>query len=250
MFGTARELHQKIDDFLKGPKWICKTITIEGDELDANRNPLTEEVNLWRQDSLEGVGELIGKPSIKDMLYCPEKHFWDSDSHKQIISQSNTVSGWWEAQQGLPKGATVVPLIIGSDTTHISVFSGGKSAWSVYLMIGNILKADWQCPSKQMQFLLDYLPITKMKIFTNNKTRQVILYRLFHCCMQLLLGPLYDFKEKELIEIVCCDSGNALFSCWHMLWTIWSSVLLRATRRVPVPLAMQRLSITEDVSPA
>ncbi|KLO06143.1 hypothetical protein SCHPADRAFT_986881, partial [Schizopora paradoxa] len=205
-FSTSRELLERIDDLPKGPDWFCESITIEGDELDANGKPITEEVELWGRDILEGTAELFGKPSIKGMLHKPEKHYQDRDGNEQIISESNTASGWWDAQKTLPDGATAVPLIIGSDKTQLSVFSGDKSAWPVYLTIGNIPKADRRCPSKRTQFLLGYLPVTKLKIFSNKNTRRVQIYRLFHRCMRILLGPLYKLKEKELVEMVSNDS--------------------------------------------
>ncbi|KLO14426.1 hypothetical protein SCHPADRAFT_927923 [Schizopora paradoxa] len=205
-FNNSRELLGKIDDLPKGPEWFCESITIEGDVSDANGKPVSEEVELWGRDILEGIAELFGKPSIEGMLHKPERHYTDSDGTEQIISQSNTASAWWDAQEDLPDGATVVPLIIGSDKTQLSVFSGDKSAWPVYLTIGNIPKADRRCPSKRTQFLLGYLPVTKLKIFSNKNTRRVQIYRLFHRCMRRLLGPLYNLKEKELVEMVGSDS--------------------------------------------
>ena len=40
----------------------------------------------------------------------------------------------------LPDGATIAPIILSSDKTQLSVFQGDKSAWLVYLTIGNISK--------------------------------------------------------------------------------------------------------------
>ena len=44
-------------------------------------------------------------------------------------------------EKKLPPGCTTVPVILASDKTHLSDFSGNKSAWPVYLTIGNIKKA-------------------------------------------------------------------------------------------------------------
>ena len=38
-------------------------------------------------------------------------------------------------------GATIAPVIIVSDKTQLSTFSGDKLAWPVYLTIGNIEKS-------------------------------------------------------------------------------------------------------------
>jgi hypothetical protein len=43
-------------------------------------------------------------------------------------------------KEKLPEGSTAAPLIISTDKTQLSHFSGDKQAWPVYLSIGNINK--------------------------------------------------------------------------------------------------------------
>ncbi|KAF8241316.1 hypothetical protein K440DRAFT_573394 [Wilcoxina mikolae CBS 423.85] len=43
-------------------------------------------------------------------------------------------------QESLPDRSTVVPVILGSDKTMLSTLRGDKSAWPVYLSIGNLSK--------------------------------------------------------------------------------------------------------------
>ncbi|KAI6022609.1 hypothetical protein EDC04DRAFT_2869733 [Pisolithus marmoratus] len=100
-----------------------------------------------------------------------------------------TADWWWDMQGKLPAGTTVVPIILSSDKTSLSVFSffatsGDKKAWPVYLTIGNISK-DLECFKK--------------------KTRSLAGYRLFHHAMSLLLQPLGDAgcKGKAMI----CTNG-------------------------------------------
>ncbi len=103
--------------------------------------------------------------------------------------------------------ATVIPPHpwLRQDTT-IGIHRRQICMASISHTIGNIPKEDRRCPRKQTQFLLGYLPVTKLKIFGSKKTQQVEQYRLFHRCMKILLGRLYDLKEGELMEIVCGDS--------------------------------------------
>lgn len=65
----------------------------------------------------------------------------------------------------LPKGATIVPVILASDKTHLSMFSGDKQAWPVYLTIGNIAQDIHRKPSERAMVLLGYLPVTKLHCF-------------------------------------------------------------------------------------
>ncbi|KAG1721620.1 uncharacterized protein EDB91DRAFT_1017225, partial [Suillus paluster] len=58
----------------------------------------------------------------------------------------------------LPDGATLVPVILSSDKTQLCQFQGDKTAYPVYLTIGNILKSIHCKPSFHTQKLIGYLP--------------------------------------------------------------------------------------------
>ena len=58
-------------------------------------------------------------------------------------------------------GATIVPLIISSDKTQLTLFRN-RSAYPVYLTIGNIPKELRRKTSLQAQLLLGYIPVTKL----------------------------------------------------------------------------------------
>ncbi|KAJ3549253.1 hypothetical protein NM688_g5199 [Phlebia brevispora] len=89
----------------------------------------------------------------------------------------------------LPVGATIVPVILASNKTQLSTFSGDKSAWPVYLTIGNIAKDIRRSPSARATILIGYLPVTKLENFSK-ENRALRGYQLFHDCMRSLLKPL------------------------------------------------------------
>ena len=68
----------------------------------------------------------------------------------------------------LPDGATIAPIILSSDKTQLSVFQGDKSAWPVYLTIGNISKEVRRQPSAHATILLGYLPVAKLVCFKDS----------------------------------------------------------------------------------
>ena len=106
-------------------------------------------------------------------------------------------------QKLLPGGATIAPVIIASDKTHLSNFSGDKSVWPVYLTIGNIDKSTRRSPTAQATVLIGYIPVTKLECFSKGK-RQYQGYQVFHDCMRSLLKP-SQTTGKEGIEMVCAD---------------------------------------------
>jgi hypothetical protein len=76
-------------------------------------------------------------------------------------------------------GATVVPVIISSDKTQLTLFRG-KSAYPVYLTIGNIAKNVRSKPSRRAQVLLAYIPTTKLGGITNKAGRRRAIANLYH----------------------------------------------------------------------
>lgn len=86
-------------------------------------------------------------------------------------------------------GATIVPIIISSDKTQLTLFRN-KSAYPVYLTIGNLPKDIRRKPSRRGQVLLGYLPTTTLEHITNKTGRRRALANLFHACMKRILEPL------------------------------------------------------------
>ncbi|KAI9459004.1 hypothetical protein HD554DRAFT_2207041 [Boletus coccyginus] len=109
----------------------------------------SEELELWMKDPVTCVRELIGNPAFDDSM------MWTGD-------------WWWQTQEHLPSGATIVPVIIASDKTHLSRFKGDKTAWLVYLSIGNLSKQVRCEPSRHGAVLLGYLPVSKLTLFEDN----------------------------------------------------------------------------------
>src|SRR5882762_8567519 len=93
--------------------------------------------------------------------------------------------------EGQKPGATVVPILLSSDRTQVTLF-GSKTAYPVYLTIGNIPKDIRRKPSHRGQILLAYLPTTKLKHVTSHAARRRMLLNLFHSCLQRILQPLED----------------------------------------------------------
>lgn len=60
-------------------------------------------------------------------------------------------------QKKLPRGATVILVVVSSDKTSLKVLSSGKEAYPAYLTIGNIPKSIRRKPSMHAQLLFAYL---------------------------------------------------------------------------------------------
>ncbi|CAA7269607.1 unnamed protein product [Cyclocybe aegerita] len=192
-FKNIREIHQTIDNDIPDRAGIWKTEDLFFD--DAPDVPYT----IRYRDPLEAVRSLWGDPSLaKHLVYRPQKVFTDEDRMSCVYTEMWTGDWWNGVQKKLPKGATVAPVIIATDKTQLTQFSGGKSAYPVYLTLGNIPKSIRQKPSKRACILLGYLPSTS-KLKVSNLSKKNISIRnqqLFHEAMRIILEPLIEAGKK------------------------------------------------------
>ena len=94
-----------------------------------------------------------------------------------------------KAIESVKPGATIIPIIISSDKTQITLFRN-KRAYPVYLTIGNLPKSFRRKPSRQGQILLAYLPTSRLLHISNKAARRRTQANLFHACMSFILSPL------------------------------------------------------------
>ena len=165
---------------------------------------------MYFRDVLECIKALFGDPEFAAvLLLVPERHYTNTDRDVRVYFDMNTGKWWWATQvsqyhthlfvaltrvvqKELEKskpGATVIPVIISSDKTQLTVF-GNKTAYPVYMTLGNLPK-DIRCkPSRRGQILLAYLPTSRLLHISSKAARRRTLANLFHACMSRVLAPL------------------------------------------------------------
>ncbi|KAG2348107.1 hypothetical protein BDR05DRAFT_875505 [Suillus weaverae] len=107
---------------------------------------------------------------------------------------------WWHAlQEQLPEGSVVAPVIIVTDKTQLTQFSGSKSAYPVYLTLGNIPRAIRHKSSQQACILIGYLSVDKISNSKLSKKEKMSRIQcLFHDSMRTILEPLKEAGQTGM----------------------------------------------------
>jgi hypothetical protein len=108
----------------------------------------TESGTLWTRNLLECIRFLLGHlPVREDLVYGPIRIF--DLGGRRIHNEIYTADWWWETKNIVPEGGTVIPLLFGSDKTHLTNVSGAKIAWLLYMTLGYIKKGVRRQSSKR-----------------------------------------------------------------------------------------------------
>jgi hypothetical protein len=142
-----RLLRKRLQSESKQLQWMKTTIAVEGQRLVVRH-----------RNALEVVSLLIGHgPFQGEIVFSPVRQY--SATGSRIYDELHTAEWWWDAQCQLPPGATVVPIILASDKTLLTQQAGGKTAWPLYLSIGNLKLSVRRSVARPGLILLGYLPV-------------------------------------------------------------------------------------------
>ncbi|KAF5388369.1 hypothetical protein D9615_000743 [Tricholomella constricta] len=210
-YQTSNELNKIIDTKIPARRPAFKHF---------EANVAGEAFDIFARDILECIRALYGDPEHAQYLcIAPERHYADADKTLRLYHELNTGRWWWSTQKVLEQtrpGATIIPIIISSDKTQITLFRN-KSAYPVYLTIGNLPKSIRRKPSRQGQILLAYLPTSRLLHISVKAARRRTLANLFHACMSRILQPLKDAGIYG-IEMM---SGDGIWRRCHPILAVY-----------------------------
>ncbi|KAI1785623.1 hypothetical protein LXA43DRAFT_1114924, partial [Ganoderma leucocontextum] len=210
-FKTAKQLDEIVDDKipLRRPVFVRHQVSAQGEKSD-----------FYARDLIACIRALYGDAEhARYLVFVPERHYADEDNTIRLYHDLHTGQWWWQTQKAVEAespGATIIPIIISSDKTQITLFRN-KSAYPVYLTIGNLPKSIRRKPSRQGQILLAYLPTTRLDHITNKAARRRVLANLFHACMSFLLEPLKEAGKTGIPMM----SGDGVWRRCHPILAVY-----------------------------
>ncbi|CAE6437348.1 unnamed protein product [Rhizoctonia solani] len=158
---------------------------------------------------IEVIQDFFANPAFKFHTRYKPWRLYTSESKKTRVYGDMAASNWWwkELEKLIARGkkyVTIVPLIIATDQTTLSIMCGGQKAYPVYVSFGNLDK-DWRRkPSKHGMYLLGYLPVDAFEDVPDKDERQRLKANLVHRAMEKMLEPLRVASE-EGVEMWCPD---------------------------------------------
>ncbi|KAG8865445.1 hypothetical protein FRC20_009827 [Serendipita sp. 405] len=203
-YKTSKALHSRIEEIAyTGPEWKFQLL------VPSYGTPIGTVEFLYR-NPMEVIQYLFSRPALAEsMEYEPKRIYRDESKEERLYSEMSTGDWWWRVQNTLPEGATVVPVILGSDSTHLTQFGGGKKAWPVYLTIGNVSSRVRNRPSQRAWMVVAYIPVVK---FSDGADIQgTLANRLYHQCMELVFSPLI---EAGVAGTTIVDSKGKARNCY------------------------------------
>ncbi|KAF7337296.1 hypothetical protein MSAN_02282200 [Mycena sanguinolenta] len=209
-YKNSIELNAIIDEKLPGrPKFTRSEVIVAG-----------EVFELYSRDIIKCVRALFGDTDFAPYLFVvPERHYADKDQTIRLYHNMHTGKWWWSTQKRVEKnnpGATIIPILLSSDKTQLTVF-GNKTAYPVYITIGNIPKEIRRKPSRRAYILLAYLPTSRLGHIKNQAARRRTLANLFHTCLSFITTPLREAGVTG-ISIASGDGklrrGHPIVACY------------------------------------
>ncbi|EJD34589.1 hypothetical protein AURDEDRAFT_131083 [Auricularia subglabra TFB-10046 SS5] len=206
-YKTARELNKLLDSLPRQVQFRHSVVKVEGYD---------DEYDLFSCNPLDVLRELVADPTFQgDIVFGAQRCFEGEENPRRMYNQMYASDFAWQTQKALPPGASPLFIIIGSDKTQLTNFSGEHSAYPVYMSIGNIDKSIRNQPSKRAFRLVAFLPTLKPDEAAMSEAKaRTLRHRLFHKVMELVFEPLFA-AAKDGIPIP--DSEGNVRLCFPIL---------------------------------
>jgi hypothetical protein len=107
---------------------------------------------------------LSHRPFAHEMVYAPSRSFTGTANDPiRVYHELHSGDWWWNIQERLLDGATVVPIILAVDKTQLSIISGDVAAWPVYVTIGNLSREARRRRTTPGTLLAGFIPTAKIQ---------------------------------------------------------------------------------------
>ena len=131
-FSSHNELMSKIHNIPYGiPDDVWKISEIEVEQEIIGLAPSIYQIRY--RDIVKVLQFLIGHEPFKHHLsYAPVRQFSGAGIDNRIYDEMHTADWWWRTQEEIPDGGTIIPILLASDKTMLSLHHGDQSVWPIH----------------------------------------------------------------------------------------------------------------------
>ncbi|KAG1830283.1 hypothetical protein F4604DRAFT_1887434 [Suillus subluteus] len=211
-FADHKDLHNVIDATQLGDvPWQCFSAQYSGERPEVVLPWMDDEFKVWFRDPRAMAHNILANPAYKDEIdYVP---FREYDASDDTHRWKDFMSGDWAWQQAdtiseIPEthGSSLVPIILGSDKTTVSVGTGNNEYYPLYASIGNVHN-NVRHAHRDALVIIGFLAIPKTdKKHAKDDVFRIFRRQLFHSSLSTILSSLKPVMTTY--EVVRCGDGH------------------------------------------
>ncbi|KAG1717759.1 hypothetical protein EDD22DRAFT_983820 [Suillus occidentalis] len=211
-FTDHKDLHNVIDATQLGDvPWQSFSVQYTGERPEVVPPWMDDEFEVWYRDPHAMAHNILANPTFKDEIdYTP---FREYDTVEDTRCWKDFMSGDWAWQQAdtISKdpeahGSVLVPIILGSDKTTVSVGTGNNEYYPLYASIGNVCN-NVQRAHRDALVIIGFLAIPKTdRKHSKDDVFWIFRRQLFHSSLSAILSSLKSAMTKY--EVMCCGDGH------------------------------------------
>jgi hypothetical protein len=216
-FENHKDVYSTIDAIpIGGVPWQSFDFTYDGPKPDNPPKWMDAEYTIWYRDPHELFLNMLKNSEFeKSFDYSPYRQY-DKQGNRRY---EHFLSGDWAwkkattlAQNPENHGAMLVPVILGSDKTTVSVATGQNDFWPLYGSIGNIHNGVRRAHGAGL-VLIAFLAIAKAdKVHSSDPAFRTFRRQLFHASLSKIFSTLAAVMEQP--ELVQCPDRNYRLAIW------------------------------------
>ena len=126
-----------------------------------------------------------------------------NENEERVYNKMHTGKWWWKQQKEHPPQATIIPILISSDKTVMSLSHGDQTLWPVYITIGNLDAKTRRSQKRPGTLLLGSIPIIYERSEDANNKNKDLKAKIYYMALNTMLQRIYlsfsfiDCKEMR-----------------------------------------------------
>ena len=180
------------------------------------------EISIHLQNLIGCLKFLMGHPGFRHNQTYKPSCVYNENEHR-VYNEMHTGEWWWKQQKEHPPQATIIPILISSDKTVMSLSHVNQTLWPVYITIGNLHAKTRQSQKRLRTLLLSSILIVHERSEDANNKDKDLNAKIYHMALKTMLQCTYSsfpsvelrkkdtndvvalVEHKDGIELVCTD---------------------------------------------